>query len=61
MKYVFCVISFLIQWISYDTMNFVKWKTLFFLPTLLFEIKNLKKINRCPCTIEIVTIFTPQS
>lgn len=42
-------------------MNFVKWKTLFFLPTLLFEIKNLKKINRCPCTIEIVTIFTPQS
>lgn len=61
MKYVFCVISFLIQWISYDTMNFVKWKILFFLPTLLFEIKNLKKINRCPCTIEIVTIFTPQS
>lgn len=46
---------------SLDIMHFVKMKILFYSPTQLFEIKNLKKINRCPCTIEIVTIFTPQS
>lgn len=44
---------------SLHIMHFVKMKILFFSPTQLFEIKNLKKINRCPCTIEIVTIFTP--